>query len=242
MKLKYFPVSMIIIILVFGGIFITSITGYWKTVNDKIPAKYEDGEYKGQYNPSDIRGSYTFGEISEIFEIPLEDLARAFNIIATEGYQEFKCKDLEALYLEYLDESKEVGTNSVRIFVALYKSLPIELDDNTYFPDTVESVLNSKGNLSDEEKNYIKSHLVESIEPSNVEVGEENNNEPTGEKLEIKGSTTFKEVLDSGIEKEKLEEIVAGKIDNETDIIKDYCENNGMEFSNVKENIQKLID
>ena len=56
----------IIFVFIFGGIAITSVTGYWQTSSSKIPAKYQGGEFAGQYDPADIRGSYSFGEISEI--------------------------------------------------------------------------------------------------------------------------------------------------------------------------------
>lgn len=64
------------------GITITSVLGLWKTESTKIPAKYKEQQYSGQYNPADIRGSYTFLEISRLYNIPPEHLFTAFDVDA----------------------------------------------------------------------------------------------------------------------------------------------------------------
>ena len=125
-----------------------------------VPAKYQNGEAKGEYNPDDIRGSYTVGEISELFDIPLVDLGNAFVVDNKNEFSTFLCKNLEEIYLVAKSSGKEVGTNSVRVFVALYKGLPIELDDATFFPETAEEILLNTGKLTDEQKAFVNSHLV----------------------------------------------------------------------------------
>ena len=120
--------GLIVVVIIFGGIGVSSITGSWQTTSTKIPAKYTSGEFAGQYNPADIRGSYTFGEISEAFNVPLNDLAVAFGMEGRSSLAEVQCKELEALYVDAAS-GNSVGTNSVRIFVAPYKGLPITLSD-----------------------------------------------------------------------------------------------------------------
>ena len=74
MKSNHLFISIAIVVIIFGTIIATSALGIWQTTSSKIPAKYQNGVAKGEYNPDDIRGSYTFGDISDIFNIPLDDL------------------------------------------------------------------------------------------------------------------------------------------------------------------------
>lgn len=130
MKIKSMYLAIIIFAVILVTITATSLTGLWKTTTDKIPVKYEDGEFAGQYNPADIRGSYTFDDIHNTFEIPLEDLGKAFGLKDPALFASFKCNELETMYASLSEEGKEVGTASVRYFVALYKGLPYEKQFN----------------------------------------------------------------------------------------------------------------
>lgn len=168
MKIKISTAAIIIIVFIFGGIAITSALGYWKTVNTKEPIRYSEGEFSGEYNPSDIRGSYSFGEISKLFNIPLEDLGKAFGIKDEGKVEAFKCKDLEAAYADYKEEGKEVGTDSVRIFTALYKSLPITLNDATYLPKSAADILKSKVELTKEQLEYLENHTILLVDADNA--------------------------------------------------------------------------
>ncbi len=159
MKINQIFLSIVIVVIIFGTIIVTSALGLWKTTNTKIPATYKSGDFKGQYDPSDIRGSYTFGEISELYNISLDDLGKAF---AIEGnISNFKCKDLESIYLLAKEAGKEVGTGSVGLFVALYKGLPTTLNEGDYLPNTAEAILVKAGKMTKEQESFVASHLVE---------------------------------------------------------------------------------
>ena len=93
MKIKSNFLGIIILVIVFGGIFSTAIFNLWQTQSSKIPRTITSGEFKGSYDPDDIRGSYSFNDISELFNIPLEDLRRAFNIPKDIDIQNFKNKE-----------------------------------------------------------------------------------------------------------------------------------------------------
>lgn len=247
MKIKQSAIAVIILVTIFGGIGVTSALGLWHTTTTKEPTRYTQGDFAGEYNPDDIRGSYTFGEISELFGIPLEDLGKAFALEDTNVYASFACKDLETMYTVSAAEGKEVGTDSVRIFVALYRSLPIALNDTTYFPAPAADVLKSKATLTDEQVQYIESHTVAPVETvangaasTAAETSKTENSDGTGNV--IKGSTTFGEVLDWGINKEDIEKIINDKIPSNGDKIKDYATSKGIEFSTLKESLQGLVD
>ena len=80
MKLKSNLLGVIVLTVLFGGIALTTALNLWTTETAKVPVKFDTGEAAGEYNPEDIRGSYAFGDISELFDIPLDDLATAFGL------------------------------------------------------------------------------------------------------------------------------------------------------------------
>lgn len=160
MKLKSVHVAVITLALIFGGIALTSLLGMWKTANSKVPATYKEGSYAGQYNPTDIRGSYTFEEISSTFKIPLEDLGQAFGLKDPGSYASFQCKELAGMYAGLAAEGREVGVGSVRYFVALYKGLPIENKDATYLPQPAVEILKTKASLTEEQIQAVETYSV----------------------------------------------------------------------------------
>ena len=161
MKMKSSMLGLIVIVVIFGSVGITSALELWKTTNDKVPVRYTAGISAGQYNPADIRGSYTFGEIQKVFEIPVEDLGIAFGVKDPGNYDSFRCKELETIYAPLAAQGKEVGTGSVRYFVALYKGLPITLVDGTYLPKPAVDILKAKASLTQEQLQFINKHMVD---------------------------------------------------------------------------------
>lgn len=147
MKITSKIMALTIFVVLFGGIAFTTWMGWWATETNKEPVKFTEGEAAGQYNPADIRGSYTFGEVSTLFEIPLADLQSAFHL--GDDPASVALKDLETLYG---DLNVEIGTASVRLFSAYYRGLPYEPSEETYlFAEAVE-ILKSKASLSDAQR------------------------------------------------------------------------------------------
>ncbi|MPL99631.1 hypothetical protein SDC9_45849 [bioreactor metagenome] len=139
-----------------AGIIITSAAGVWSTESTKTPAKLKDTQYSEAYDPSDIRGSYTFSEISKLYSIPLEDLSAAFGVDEEKG-SDFKCKDLESIYGA---SQYEIGTASVRMFTAYYLGLPYNPAEETYLPDAAAKILSDKGNMTQDQRDYLEKHAV----------------------------------------------------------------------------------
>jgi len=160
MKVKSSTIAIIVLAVIFGSITYTSITGQWKTKTDKVPATYTQGETTGQYNPADIRGSYTFADVEKSFGISADELAAAFGVTGRDNAT-VQVKEIEALYTALDPQGKEVGTDSVRIFVALSKGLPITLTDTTYMPRPAVEILKSKATLSKEQLEYLDKHTVD---------------------------------------------------------------------------------
>lgn len=156
MKIKPQIAILLALIIFAAGITITSMTGLWTTVSTKTPDKLKDVEFAGAYDPNDIRGSYTFFEISELYKIPLADLTEAFGV-EIEKAKTFKCKDLETIYkgLEF-----EIGTASVKMFAAYYLGLPYEAKEDTYLTDVAAKILLENGKMTKEQLTYLEGHTI----------------------------------------------------------------------------------
>jgi len=242
MKIKSQHMAIIIILFIFGSVGITSTLGLWKTTNDKVPTTYRDGEFAGQYNPLDIKGSYTFADIFNTFEVPVEDLSKAFGITDPSRYSTFQCKELEALYGFLAAEGKEVGTGSVRYFVALYKGLPFDAEEGTYLPKTAVDILKSKSKLTTEQIKNIEKYSVDLPVISSVSTTAPKSTEVSASEKAVKSSTTFKELLDWGVKREDIEKVINDKMPDSSKVVKDYTSTKGIEFSTIKDPLQKLVD
>jgi polyferredoxin len=150
-----------LVIILFGGVGLSKTFNLWITESTKVPAKFTSGEVSGQYNPADIRGSYTFGDINKSFDVPEKDLAEAFGIAEVKDIGNFKVKELETIYAVYKGTDKEIGTENVRYFIALYKGLPYDLNEDRYLPKPAGKVLENSGKLREEQKKYVQNHLVD---------------------------------------------------------------------------------
>lgn len=263
MQIKLNPLSLAItiVVLIFGGIAVSDGLNYWETESSKVPARYTSGDFEGSYNPADIRGSYSFEDISKNFEIPPEHLAKAFGLNESENVIEFKCKDLESKYEEAVDKGLDIGTDSVKIFVSFYKGLPLELK-GTYLPVSAYQVLKDYADLTQEQTEYLDTHTVELSKldaeqyievpaPEKSEASKDNESETSedskqveeiNEVKQIKGNTTFGELLDWGVKKEEIEHIIEKDMPNTAYSIKDFCVQQGIEFSTTKEDLQNIID
>lgn len=249
MKIKMHIIAISVFVILFGGIGIAMATGTWSTSSDKVPATYKDGAFAGEYNPEDIRGSYTFEEVSTLFKIDLNILYEAFGISKETDGSDMKTKDLEVLYE---DAENEIGNGSVQVFVALLKNLPIALDD-VYLPEpAIDIIINENSELTKEQLDYLSTHGVEMKEGINdlsapeEEAEDEEAEDEVAEDEEaedetlVKGTTTFQQVLDNGISKEQIETIIGGNLPPTNQTIKDYCLASGLSFGEIKEQINSL--
>ena len=248
MKLTSKPLAFAILVILFGGIMATTAMNWWKTESSKVPAVYAEGGLAGEYNPADIRGSYTFGEVSELFDIPLTDLGAAFQIPAGTDTASFELKSLETLYAGL---PQEIGTSSVRLFTALYKGLPYDLSDDTYLLPQAVEILQRQGQLSTEQQEYLASHTVgstpdEAAQPSIAattapEATSKAGIEETADRT-VKGSTTFQDLLDWGVLQPEIESILGESMPAAETVIKNYYTDKGMEFSVAKSSFQAAVD
>ncbi len=145
MKITERPLGIFVIVIFVAGIGGTMAFNLWQTESRKVPAKIAEGPAAGQANPADIRGSYSFTDIETAFGVPVRDLARAFDVPQKDAAT-FKCKDLETLYGESnAAQGIEIGTGSVRLFVARYLSLPTAGLEDSALPEPALQLLAEMG-------------------------------------------------------------------------------------------------
>jgi hypothetical protein len=242
MTLTSKPLAIIVLVMLFGGIFFSSAMGWWATESTKEPVTFTEGEFAGQANPVDIRGSYTFGDISNSFEVTPEVLAQAFGI--TEGDPAvFAVKELEAIYL---DSGFEIGTNSVRLFVAYYAGLPFDTTgQEIYMPQSATDILLAKGNLTAEQVTYLEKYTVTIGEPipaaESTPVPAETSS-TTSEEYSVKGKTTFGELITWGVSQAVIEELIGAPMPDPAMTVKDYASANGLDFETLKPALQAEVD
>ncbi|MDA3809204.1 MAG: hypothetical protein PF518_02625 [Spirochaetaceae bacterium] len=236
MKIRAAQAGIIFIILMVTGVIVTMISGYWATEGSKDPVKFEEGEFTGVSNPADIRGSYSFGDIEKAFDIPVDTLAAAFGFSGEDNPELIQVKSFEAVY--GIINGKEIGTDSMRYFVALYKGLPFVVEEGTALPKPAASILRKEANLTEEQLVEISENSV-TLETTHIEENSENDET---ELREIKGKTMFADLYDWGVSKEELEVILEIPVGVRGESIRDFCIANGIEFSTVKDRIQDLVD
>lgn len=154
-NIKFLVIS--ILVIVFVGIGISNIAGIWRTESAKIPKKINSGEVQEIYDPMDIKGSYTFSDVSKYFEIPIDDLAKAFGLDISKA-KNFKCKDVKTL--NTAPSEPALNIDSVRYFVAFYKGIKIDLNGDVYLPSLAKDIIINKGKPLKEQIEYLNKRLV----------------------------------------------------------------------------------
>ncbi|OQY34377.1 MAG: hypothetical protein B6241_05175 [Spirochaetaceae bacterium 4572_59] len=222
------------------GIGYTMITGYWRTDSSKQPSRYSEGELAGEYNPADIRGSYSLADLEASFVIPVETLAKAFGVEDHNDLSAIKVKEFEESIGDI--DGKEVGTDSMRLFVALYLNRPYTPEEGTALPQPAYNILKKEGAAPAAQLALFENRLVplDTFILNEVDIHED---EEESGLLEIKGKTTFGELLESGISEDQLVDVLGGLPMGATALsVRDYCKEQGLEFSAVKAKLLEYLD
>lgn len=231
MKVNKTIIAISIFVTLFGGIIVSDLLNFWSTESTGEIAVYADGEAKGTYNPADIRGSYTFERVAELFQIDKEVLRKAFGLSDDTDLSIFKTKNLEEIYES---DEYEIGNGSVKVFVALYNNLPIELGDDYLITEAVDLILEHNKMLTEEQKEYLDKHKVDHVSTTHFTESEEKNL--------VNGNTTFKEILNAGVTEEQIKKIIDASLPPTNQTVRDYCTQKGLSFSLIKDAFNSLID
>ncbi len=255
MTLTSKTLTTIVVVVLFGGIFFSSAMGWWQTESTKEAAKITSGEFAGQANPADIRGSYTFGDVDKNFGIPPAVLAEAFGV-KDSNLAAFSVKSLEGMYT---GSAQEIGTASVRLFVAFYKGMPYDLSTDTYLLESAAVILRAR-TLSSEQAAYLTTHTVPnpgtapatSAPQTAPQATQAPATQPTP-KAEtpaasstdrtIKGATTFADVLGWGVSQVTIEKVLGTSMPAAPEMkVKDYCTEKGLNFETIRPALQAEVD
>ncbi|QEN05083.1 4Fe-4S binding protein [Thiospirochaeta perfilievii] len=233
--LSYKNVAIITVSLFIIGIGGSMALNLWKTESSKIPVKFSSGEFEGINNPADIRGSYTLEDVKNAFDVPVDDIVRAFALLDIKNPESFMIKELEGRYI--FEDDIEIGTDAVRLFVALYRGLPYTPEEDTVLLRPANSVL--KDIISSDKKEYLNSILVDLPIMTNDSLIE--HQDESTDIFEIKGKTTFKEVIDQGVSEDDLIKIIGSIPDNLNMTIRDYSIEIQKEFSLIKSELEGYL-
>lgn len=238
MTLTHQTLGMILPAVFVIGIGASMLSGYWSTEASKIPATYTAGEAVGEYDPADIRGSYSFADIEAAFGVPAETLAQAFGFAAGGNPETILAKDLEDT-IGIVDDM-EVGTDAVRLFVARYLGLPFEPEDDTALPAQAVTILEESAPLTPEQLADLSARAVDigaSAGAPAPEAGAEDEEERV-----VRGMTTFGQLAEWGVSETGVADALGTEPGPANLALRDYCTQQGIEFSTVKETLQTLVD
>ncbi|MFC1878584.1 hypothetical protein ACFLZW_01600 [Chloroflexota bacterium] len=263
MKLNSTILGILILAVIFGGVFGSASLGWWRTTGRRIPANFRSGPFEGAPNPADIRGSYALEDIYDAFDIPVATLARAFALPVDETTSAFKVKDLEERYAD-IESELEVGTDSVRWFVAWYAGLPYEPGLSTAMPRQAANILQNQSEngianrgeaLSSAQIELLQTRIVElptleihltpgASPQTGPELGQPGQDEDhlTDDQMLVRGKTTFADLLDWGLSQQTIEAIIGAPMPNRLTLVRDHCTANGLSFGQIKVELQAEVD
>jgi hypothetical protein len=244
--------AVVVVVIIGGGIGLSAALGYWQTESDRVPSRFETGEYAGLFDPADIRGSYTMGDVADSFEIPLDVLASAFGISSLSEPEQFTASTLESIFLAQPDGG-EVGTDALRLFVSLYAGLPYLPEETTRLPEPAFAILGER--LSPADRALLELRIVpmpallppdQNLEALLAAADEEHETEEGDESAladtEIRGRTTFGDLLTWGLTREQIEEVIGMEMPVRASNVRDTLSEAGLEFGIYRDALQQLLD
>lgn len=226
-------VGLLTLILFFSAIGTSFAFGWWQTVSSRVPRLIAEGELAGEYDPSDIRGSYTFADIEKHFGVSSQFLAQAF-AMQTDNPSGIAAKDIEPTFGELPDGNElELGTDSVRYMVSLFLGFPHTPEESTGLPNPGLEMLLEQGRIDFSLYEQLVRERGVSLVGTQAVVTEAEQTQS----LEIKGITTFNDLISNGVSREDIEEVLGFPMPSGTQTIKESSEEAGIEFSVLKQRI-----
>ena len=227
-------VALVAVLTIFLGVGIAKSVGYWKTEGSKVPITITEGEFAGEYDPGDIRGSYSFADIQEAFGVPPEMLAAAF-LMTGENPDVILAKDLEITWAD-LGGDVEVGTGSVRYFTALWTGLPYEPEEDTVLPAAAVEILLAYDKI---DTGRAAALMKRAVGPAGGIQAVEDHEIPD---RTVRGLTTFGDLSGWGVTPDVWESAFSLPMGSRSTAIKDWAAAEGLSMSEVKSQAQAMVD
>jgi len=102
--------------------------------------------------------------------------------------------------------------------------------------------LEAQGNLSPDQAAYLSNHTVSVAETAGEYVTKGTNEDNEEDARLVKGKTLFQDVLDWGLSKETIEEVIGGKMPHPLTNIRDHVLEKELEFGTIKQALQEKVD
>jgi len=265
----YIAIAVLTPAIIFGGIAGAKALGWWKTTGGgAAPARIAQGGYAGRYDPGDIRGSSTFASIEGFFNVPAVLIAQAFGFEAQDSGR-ITAKAVDGLYGELTGlggEGRDVGTDAVKLFVARLTGLPYEPEPDTGLPEAAIDIILTLGPELDQatradlaSRAVAMRYAATAATPTQGQAAphapSEQAIEAAGQQpgllvapvgapqvgLSFSGKTSFAEVLAAGLTKAQIEGVIGRPMPLAASSVKDYCESNGLAYSQVKKDLLALL-
>jgi hypothetical protein len=255
MRIKGIAAAGITILIILGGVFISQLTGTWITENARSPRLITVGEFAGMSDPADIRGSHTFAVIGESFGIEPKEIAAAYGLdVGTRDPGELRANEME-LFFEGIDESRgEIGTDSVKWFIALYSGFPYVPEETTLLPSSAAAYLKDAGKIDQETMDSLQPSLIETEflkadteadadadTSAGISAAETGVSSSSTDRT-VKGNTIFADLYTWGLTEKEIEEVTGEVPGPRSAVIRDYYTNLGLEYGTVRVALQKLVD
>jgi hypothetical protein len=237
MKLSSKIIAPAVIVIIFGGIAISAGLNLWNTQSNKTPMRYGRGAYVGQYNPADIRGSYSFADVERAFGLAPEVLASAFGFEDQKNPELIRAKDLEGVYGP--TPAGEIGTDSLRYFVSLYTGLPYTPEEDTRLLTQAVSILSDR--LDTDQTAELDRRIIDFSGPIGEITLDAEHTEDSDERI-VKGKTTFADLTGWGLSEEEIEGVIGMKMGRPGVTVRDHLAGQGLSFGQIKNELQRLLD
>lgn len=243
-KLNFYSITLIIFLsfaLFIGG---SMYTGYWQTERAATPKIIEAGSFQGQYDPYDIRGSYTIEEILTLYQIPKQDFYTGLELPASLPTSS-KLKELESI----VNGEEYFEVSDVRDFVAFYLGIIPEIPENSEHETVTIGDLATESTTNAQESN---AYTQDSQDNQSGEFGSGlgNPNDPTIDHdnkstTTPTGGTTMAQVYEWGISREMMEKQFEVNFDHlgistET-TLRNFSDQTGIKMYDIKEFISSKM-
>ncbi len=240
MRNKAALVAAVLVLSLAAGYGVSKATGYWKTKGSKNPIKIQKGEFAGENDPGDIRGSYSFDDIDAAFGVPPQMMAAAFGLKG-DNPGALQAKSLETTWGE-LEGGVEIGTDAVRLFTALWTGIPYDMEETTVLPEAAVEILETYNKIDAQKAVQLR---ISAVKLPNAAAGEELTDVTEDHEVPdrmVRGLTTFGDLQDWGVTEEMWLEEFGKPMGSKADDMKDWADETEIPMSEIKSAVQEMVD
>ena len=263
MKFKNVHIFIIIVLILGGGIWLTSEMGLFNTsrssargsspgrgrnrsiistdsvdISENYELQVQEKLSAEIVDVNDIRGSFTLVELENIYQIPPIAIIESFGLNEDINPTTFRLRDLKDLYDPYEKdgETYPIETDTIKVFTSLYANTPYSSAETFYLPEAAVHYLIEHNRLTSEQESYWKEHAfnLDTLKKDNLIATQEDS-----KAFSLTGNTTVADLFSMGMNEDVFKEIL--KIDVPEDkntTVRDFLVSQGLGFDDAKEELE----